>query len=203
MHKQFQFQKPTLLTTFVTSFLVSVSAIPLAASAQTQPAPRTCPGVYYEEPWNSSVITPAECPPNAVTELFIQEGRLPAQHGNMPAQTAQPSPTDPSDVVATVTPTDGAIDVHLKNNTNTSVQYQAIGYTDYVSLEAGEETILRSIPLPTTITFARQDDGFVKVMPMSASSEGMLDVTLDEDMQPLDSNQGVLRIQEDGRVLLN
>lgn len=39
-------------------------------------------------------------------------------------------------------------------------------------------------------------------MPMSASTEGMLEVTLNEDAQPLDSNQGTLRIQEDGSVLL-
>jgi hypothetical protein len=204
MHKRFHLKKTGLLNTLFASLFFGVPAIPLAASAQTRPAPSVCPGVYYEEPWNNTVITPADCPPNAVTEQFIEEGRLPAQHGNMSAQTAQPSqPEDRSDVIATITPTDGTVDVRVKNNTNALVQYQAIGYTDYVPLEGGEETVLRDVPLPATITFARQDDGFVKVMPISASTEGMLEVTLNEDAQPLDSNQGTLRIQEDGSVLLN
>jgi hypothetical protein len=53
------------------------------------------------------------------------------------------------------------------------------------------------------VTFTRQDDGFVEVMPMSASKDGVLEVGLDEDANPRDSNQGVLRIQKDGQVFLN
>jgi hypothetical protein len=54
-----------------------------------------------------------------------------------------------------------------------------------------------------TVTFVRQDDGFVEVLPVSASKDGVLEVALDEDANPLDSNQGVLRIQRDGQVFLN
>ncbi|WP_317110326.1 hypothetical protein [Chroococcidiopsis sp. SAG 2025] len=49
----------------------------------------------------------------------------------------------------------------------------------------------------------RQDEGFVQVMPMSASKDGMLEVALDEDANPRDLKQGILRIQKDGQVFLN
>jgi hypothetical protein len=195
------------LTTIFGGLLIGLPVIPLAVSAQTRPVPSRCPGVYYEEPWNSTVITPEDCPPNAVTERFLEEGRLPARQADTqtsPERTQQPLPEERSEPVATVIPTEGTLNVRVKNNTNAVVRYQAIGYTDYRPLAGGEETILRNIPLPATIAFARQDDGFVRVTPISSSDqEGMLEVSLDEDATPGDSNQGVLRIQADGQVFLN
>jgi hypothetical protein len=195
-------KKTGLLTTIFSGLLIGLPTIPLLA--QTLPiGAKPCARIFYEEPYDDYVIVPEECPPNTATQQALEERRLPAQHGNTSTQTTQPSqPEDRSNVVATVTPTEGTVDVRVKNNTNALVQYQAIGYTEYVSLEGGKETVLRDIPLPATITFARTDDGFVRVMPMSSSTEGILEVTLNEDAQPLDNNQGTLRIQEDGSVLL-
>lgn len=194
-----------LFNTLFASLLIGVPAIPLAVSAQTRPTPSVCPSLYYEEPWNSRAIVPTECPPNAVTEQLIEEGRLSRQTGTGTAtETAQPPlPEARSQVVATVTPTDGTVDVRLKNNTNALVRYQAIGYTDYLPLEGPEEIIVQDVPPPTTITFARQDDGFLEIQPVAFDEQGLLEVSLDEDATPLDPNQGVIRIQEDGQVLLN
>ncbi len=114
-----------------------------------------------------------------------------------------PLPENRSQAVANITPRNGSVSVKLKNNTNALVTYEAVGYTQRRTLPGGKETVLRNLPVPVTVTFTRQDDGFVEVMPMSASKDGVLEVGLDEDANPRDSNQGVLRIQKDGQVFLN
>lgn len=95
----------------------------------------------------------------------------------------------------------GLVNVRLKNNTNAPVSYEAIGYTQRRFLPGGEETVLRSLPTPVTVTFVRQDKGLVDVIPTS-TQQGSLEVSLDESKN-LDDNQGVLRIQRDGQVFLN
>ena len=114
-----------------------------------------------------------------------------------------PLPANRSQAVAKVMPMDGNVEVRVKNNTNAIVTYEAVGHTQRRVLQGGEQTVLRNLPVPVTVTFVRQDDGFVQVMPMSASKDGVLEVALDEDANPRDRNQGVLRIQKDGQVFLN
>jgi hypothetical protein len=92
--------------------------------------------------------------------------------------------------------------VRLTNKTNVAVAFEVIGNTQRRLLSGGQSTVLQNIPTPSTITFIRQDDGFVEVIPVS-SSQGLLALDLDEDLNPLDSNQGVIRIQRSGQVFLN
>jgi hypothetical protein len=200
---QWKIKRTGLLTTIFGGLLIGLPAIPLVA--QTLPiGAKPCARIFYEEPYNGYVIVPPECPPNAATQRAIEAGRLRDRSSQTNTVPTEPSVSEAANQpVATVTPTNGTINVRVKNNTNALVQYQAIGYTDYVSVEGGKETVLQNIPLPATITFARQDNGFVKVTPMSTSTEGMLEVILNEEAQPLDSNQGTIRIQENGQVLLN
>ncbi|MCU0537648.1 MAG: hypothetical protein MUD14_27495 [Hydrococcus sp. Prado102] len=195
-------KKNGLLTIIFSGLLIGLPTIPLIA--QTLPiGAKPCARIFYEEPYNGYVIVPDECPPNAATQRAREAGQM-RDRSSETSTVPTPSASEADDRVATVTPTNGTVDVQLKNNTNAVVRYQAIGYSDYLPLEGGEETVLRNIPLPATITFARQDDGFVEIKPVTATSaEGMLMVDLDEDREPLDSNQGTLRIQEDGTVLLN
>ncbi|WNN89432.1 hypothetical protein [Gloeocapsopsis dulcis] len=114
-----------------------------------------------------------------------------------------PLPENRSQAVAKVMPTNGNVSVRLKNNTNAILTYEAVGYTQRRVLPGGEETVLQNLPVPVTVTFTRQDDGFVEVIPLSVSEDGVLEVGLDEDANPRDRNQGVLRIQQDGQVFLN
>lgn len=114
-----------------------------------------------------------------------------------------PLPENRSQAVANVMPMNGKVSVKLKNNTNAIVTYEAVGYTQRRVLPGGGEIVLRNLPVPVTVTFTRQDNGFVEVMPVSASKDGTLEVGLDEDANPLDRNQGALRIQKDGQVFLN
>lgn len=107
--------------------------------------------------------------------------------------------------VATVIPTEGTINVMLKNDTNALIDYQAIGYTENQTLEGGEKHTMINLPLPVVIRSARQDGGFIKVMPIdSMEEEGNLEIMLNEDPDFYDdSNRGVIRIEEDGSVYLN
>ncbi|MGF1478171.1 MAG: hypothetical protein ACFB4I_01590 [Cyanophyceae cyanobacterium] len=194
--------------------LTGLPAMMQEAKAQSPaPALAQCPGIYYEEPFNSIALVPEGCPPNAYTG---QQGQAPVAplpgtvdesvaplpgDADIPAS-APPLPEERSDPVAMIMPVDGQVSVTIKNNTNAIITYEAVGHTERRYLQGGEETMLTDLPLPLTLTMVRQDDGFIEVKPL-ASDSGMLEVTLDEEAQPLDDNQGVLRIQEDGQVFLN
>lgn len=149
--------------------------------------------------------TPAQIAPTPGQPGIAIDGRTPRATnppGTPTIPVRPPLPENRSQAVAIVMPMDGNVDVKVKNNTNAIVTYEAIGHTPRRVLQGGEETVLR-LPLPVTVTFVRQDNGFVKVMPMSASKKGMLEVGLNEKANPVDNNQGVLRIQKDGKVFLN
>jgi hypothetical protein len=207
-------KKTVLLTAVFSVFPIGLPTIPLVA--QTLPiGAKPCARIFYEEPYDDYVIVPEECPPNTATQQARETGRLSdrqedAAYGSqleqVPDRQADDTYTIPteqsSEPVATVIPAEGTVDVMLKNNTNAVVRYQAVGYTDYLSLEGGAEVLIENVPLPSTVTFARQDDGFVEVKPVTAT-DGMLTVNLDEDRTPLDRNQGVLRIRESGQVYLD
>ena len=209
------------------SLIVGIPAIPSVAKAQLNP----CPGIYYTEPFNTRAIPPEGCPPNEAVQLRggTQQQVTPGVPGATPAVPPQtqtqtltcpppsqaaaqppgqgmdqpPSPENRSQAIATVMPTDGMVEVQLMNNTNAVITYEVVGQTQRRYLQGGEETVLRGIPTPATITLVRQDEGLLEVKAMAASDqEGLLEVSLDED-QNLDDTQGVLRIQEDGQVFLN
>lgn len=107
--------------------------------------------------------------------------------------------------IATISPTEGTVNVMVKNNTNAAIDYQAIGYTENQTLEGGNEHTMKDLPVPVVIRMARQDDGFIKMQPKTDNSEvGMLEVSLNEDPDFYDDdNLGVIRIEEDGSVYLN
>jgi len=181
--------------------LLEASAVPVSTVAQINP----CPGIYYEEPYNSTRMAPPGCPPNQATRMG-RDGQMPSRPMTpviSPANVPQaPLPEVRSEAVARITPTNGTVDVQLKNNTNALVSYQAVGHTDRRYLQGGEEIILQNLPTPITITAVRQDEGWLQMMPMSADETGQLEVTFEEETT-LDSNQGVLRIQEDGQVFVD
>ncbi|MBE9127960.1 MULTISPECIES: hypothetical protein [unclassified Coleofasciculus] len=189
-------------------FLMGLSTIPKPASAAPL-APlvgvNPCPGIYYDEPFSRMVMAPVGCPPNAATQMG-QGGQIsnsPITPAPPPAGIPQPPlPENRSDAVATIMPMDNTVDVRLKNNTNAIVSFEAVGHTERRYLQGGEETVLQNLPLPTTITAVRQDEGLLQMMPMSADEEGLLEVSLEEETR-LDDNQGVLRIQPDGQVFVN
>ncbi|MBW4563337.1 MAG: hypothetical protein KME32_19750 [Mojavia pulchra JT2-VF2] len=205
----FSLKKIGLAGTAFGSLLISLSTISQSAVAQQQtPKLNPCPSIFYEAPHRDRVMVPAGCPPNAATLRLQQQGQtsgqstilvVPRRTGVRPIQ--PPVPENRQSAIANITPTAGTVDVKLKNNTNVGISYQAIGHTEPRYLAGGQEFVLRDLPTPITITLVRQDDGLLKVMPMS-TSEGTLAVSLDETTN-FDNNQGVLRIQKDGQAFLN
>ncbi|MDZ4870927.1 MAG: hypothetical protein CLLPBCKN_000315 [Chroococcidiopsis cubana SAG 39.79] len=217
MLKKNRSQPKKIVGTVFGGLLIGIPAIPLVASAQGSQVLNPCPRIYYEEPFNSTRLAPEGCPPNAATRIVQGQGTpevtRPSARSADPYYTPRmrdrtnppvtpPLPENRSQAVAKIMSMDGNVEVRVKNNTNAIVTYEAVGHTQRRVLQGGEETVLR-LPVPVTVTFTRQDDGFVQVMPMSASQDGVLEVALDEDANPRDRNQGVLRIQKDGQVFLN
>lgn len=216
--------KAKLLTNICGGLILTLPTIPVVAMAQPSPVLNPCPKIYYEEPFNSRNLVPEGCPPNAATRRIRAEStttdtvageRTPGLPGAnltpdriVPADAPTtpvrpPLPENRSQAVAKVMPMNGAVSVKLKNNTNAIVAYEAVGYTQRRVLAGGQEIVLRNLPVPVTVTFVRQDNGFVEALPISVSTSKVLEVELNEDASPLDSNQGVLRIQKDGQVFLN
>ncbi|MGB3652884.1 MAG: hypothetical protein WBA41_16945 [Rivularia sp. (in: cyanobacteria)] len=200
------------LKKFLSGFAIVIPFLPLAAfavPARPNPNRNPCPKIYYEEPYNSKIIVPAGCTPNAATQRWKQTGQAVDQSLNVVPPATNVKPIQPpvpearQSAIATIKPMmDGKVSVMLKNDTNARISYQAVTYTEVRYLEPGKEVTLRDLPTPVTITMVREDEGLLRVMPMSAKEDGMLTVNLDEKTK-FDSNQGVLRIQSDGDVFLN
>lgn len=166
------------------------------ANAQQNEPDIRCPGLYYESPWNLRVIVPQGCPPNEAT-------RQQNPYQNPSSNTTQmPLPDTQSNAVATIIPKNGTVDVKLNNTTNAVISYQALGHTEPRPLVGQSEYTLRNLPLPVTITLVREDDGLLRILPVSTSQSEMLEVNIDEETS-LDSVQGTIRIQGDGQVFLN
>ncbi|MDJ0800462.1 MAG: hypothetical protein QNJ51_27250 [Calothrix sp. MO_167.B12] len=207
----------TILGSFVIALPLTTaksSAIPSVPNRGVNP----CPSIYYEEPYNSKLIVPQSCQPNAATQKWLEQGYAPYPQflipnqenfipsvGGMtpfPLQSYQPENTNNNEIISTIEPVAGKVDVKLKNNTNAIIAYQAIAHTKTRYLLGGEEIVLQDIPTPTSITMVREDGGFLKIEPQSTSSEKILTLSLDESQKNNDY-QGILRIKSNGQVLLN
>ncbi|MCY7384532.1 MAG: hypothetical protein LH628_18505 [Microcoleus sp. CAN_BIN18] len=205
MYKLNRWKKtPGILQVISGTLLIGLPSIPLAASATPLSTLKSCPGIYYEEPYNSNVRVLQGCRSNAASQRLNQQGL--SQNMVPPVRpttvTQPPLPKTRQTPIATVTPIAGQVSVKLTNGTNAPISYQAIGHTEPRMLARGAEILLENLPTPVTVTMVRVDGGLLKVTPMSSSQTGMLAVSLDETAN-LDDNQGVLRIQSDGQVFLN
>ncbi|MCU0570043.1 MAG: hypothetical protein MUF49_26145 [Oculatellaceae cyanobacterium Prado106] len=188
---------------------MGLAIIPLTASqaaAQLNP----CPGIYYSEPFNNIAPAPQGCPPNAATQRRSPQPA--AQTPSFPSQTSPtpgelslqpPLPEEQGDAIANIALNSNLLNVRVANNTNTAVVYEVIGQTDVRTLQGGEEVTLRGLPVPTTIAFTRPDGGFVEIIPVTGAEPDSFAVQLREEFNPLDENQGVLRVEQSGQVFVN
>ncbi|ACK70375.1 conserved hypothetical protein [Gloeothece citriformis PCC 7424] len=187
------------------TFLVGIPLMAEKANAQAQQRVITsplCPGLYYQEPWESVLYPPVGCPPNERVLYQDAAGNYAPFENTTPVQPQSPPlPEERSEPIANIMPTQGTANVMLNNSTNAMITYEVIGHTQQRRLSPGEEADLTNLPLPVTITVVREDKGLLQVIPLSSDSE-MLRLTLEED-PTFDDTQGVIRIQEDGQVFLN
>lgn len=188
------------------SSLFGLAMTPLAATAAPGNQQNPCPGIYYEEPYNSTRLVPLGCPPNAATRLLIEQGRISGSQyrssGSQVNVIQNPSPGTRQNVIATINPVDGRVTVQLKNDTNAQIFYQAVGYTDRRLLAGGNEITLQNLPTPVTITMTREDGGLLEVTPATNEQLGTLSISLDETTN-FDVSRGTLRIQRNGQVFVN
>ncbi|KST69561.1 hypothetical protein [Mastigocoleus testarum] len=191
--------------------LPSALAIPTKRISAANP----CPGIYYEEPYNSRLIVPRKCAPNAATlrwlkgkpapkQPFLQLSEdIPSAGNEVKPVDELPLPESSNQAIAVINLNEGKVNVKLKNDTNTPIVYQVIEHTKKRYIRGKQEITLQDLPTPVTITMRRNDGGFIKVNPKSRNSEkATLNISLDES-EKLDDARGVLRIKKDGQVLLN
>lgn len=145
------------------------------------------PSIFDEPPYNRLQRTPTDANTTPTTETTPGAITLPLPEQQTPS--------------AIATPVDGKINIKLINTTNAVVSYQVIGDTDQRFLSGDSNVTLQNIKTPVTVTFSRQDRGLLKVNPQ-ANLVGLLEVTLDEATNLNDDNT-TMRIQQDGKVLLN
>jgi hypothetical protein len=198
---QYRLAKNIGLIAGFTLGLPVLSSIVLAAPGPQQ---NPCPGIYYEEPHNSTRQSPQGCRPNAFTQSLIQQGRLSAGQYSTSAGggTSQPlaEPANTQTPIAMIAANAGTVTVRLQNTTNARIQLQAVGATEQRYLSGGEEVVLRGLPIPITFTMVRQDGGLIRVTPAPNAEQGQLAISLSEATS-LDQSQGMLRIERNGQVL--
>lgn len=197
----------TLVSFTVLSAFLKAAANPIVPINPVSQRNQQCPGMTdermpsdsYRAPQQpSSTYTPAQ--PLAQPPSTLPDRNIPIDE-TAPLQ--PPLPENRANPVTQVAVTNGRFDVRVTNKTNALVSYEVIGHTQRRFLQGGETVSLQNIPAPATITFVRQDNGYVEAIPLGDTETGVLNVSLDEDDRPLDDNAGVLRIQSDGQVFLN
>lgn len=158
------------------------------------------PSIFNEPPYNRSQNTsPTDSNAAPTSQPLPDSGVTPTTEPTPGAITPPlPEQQTPS---AIATPVDGKINIKLINTTNAVVIYQVIGDTDQRFLSSDSNFTLQNIKTPVTVTFSRQDRGLLKVNPQ-ANLAGLLEVTLDEATD-LNEDKTTMRIQQDGKVLLN
>ncbi len=178
-------QSQNKLGVILGSFLVV--SIPLSSIAQTP------------SPTPSRVLNPK---PSIFNERLYNRDRPPVVNPTPNAPLVPPLPEESSNAIATVTPINGKVSVKLINTTNTAITYEAIEYTQRRTLAARAEVVLKDLPAPVTITLVRPDNGFVQIAATSAANSGLLEVSLSEG-KTLNEQQSAIRIQQNGKVLVN
>jgi len=191
------------VSTVLSGVLLGTPALAVELVAQVN----NCPGIFYEEPFNSSVAPPQGCPPNAASSQVTETPSTPVsptQPAPLPGAPASfpPTPEQLEDPVATVTPVNGTVSVRLINSTAAVIRYQVIEDTELRSLAGESEVTLQGLATPVTITFYREDRGLLAVTPVATAEPGVLEVTLDETTD-LGEDETALVIQETGSVFLN
>lgn len=164
-----------------------------------------CPGIYYEEPYNTRNVVPPGCPPNAITQQLLVQGIPPesAVLARPPMIAIEPPPSEeqqpPS---AEISLANGMVEITLVNDTGANITYEVIGDTPPRSLEGQSEVTLQDLAAPVTVTFFREDGGLLEVTPEPSRKEGVMQLTFNETTD-LGEDKNTVRIQDDGTVMLN
>jgi len=115
-----------------------------------------------------------------------------------------PSSTNPTLVPEKViTPVQGKVSIRFVNLTGASIAYQVIDVTEYRTLAGRSGVTLQGLAVPTTLTFRRQDNGFLLVnLETNQPQAGILTVTVRETPD-FAADRTSIYIDPSGGVYLN
>ena len=155
-----------------------VMALPTAVTASVMPAPVTplvtpvsvaqlnpSPSIFNEPPFNRA--------PHA------QAPALPSP--NPPSSAIPDSATPDQKPVTAITPVNSKVTIRFINQTGAAIDYEVLGQTQSRTLAGRSEIALQELTLPTTLTFRRQDKGFLLVtLQENNPAPGTLTLTVQE-----------------------
>ncbi|GAB4240831.1 MAG: hypothetical protein Kow00121_67160 [Elainellaceae cyanobacterium] len=187
--------------------------LPIATALPSTAYPlNPCPGIYYEEPFNSTRLVPQGCPLNEATRQELQRQNLnrdresyitpPYTPENQRSAIPTPYPAEGArEFLGALAPENNTVTVQFENTTNVPITYRATGQTDWRTLMPDAQETLSGLPLPITITMDRNDDGFIAVTP-NFIDESTVSISFDEAINRAEGKRA-MRIQEDGQVYVH
>ncbi|TAE58116.1 MAG: hypothetical protein EAZ76_08560 [Nostocales cyanobacterium] len=149
------------------------------------------PSIFNEPPYNQF--------PQRRNSDFLQSALPPRPPFTL---LQPPAPEQRQDPITKVALVDGRTNVKLINDTNTKITYQVIGDTPPRILSGKSNVNLRGLNTPITLTFQREDGGFLMVTPITTSQTGNLEVKL-QATTDISQDRSAMRIQDNGSVFLN
>jgi hypothetical protein len=123
---------------------------------------------------------------------------VPTTVPSQPDRLAQVTPTPDS----AMTPVGGKVTIRFVNETGAPIEYQVVGDTEYRTLAGESEMSLRSLPVPTTLTFRRQDAGLLQVRFQADSPSGTIVVNVSATTD-FALDRTTLYIDQAGRIFFN
>jgi hypothetical protein len=113
-----------------------------------------------------------------------------------------PAPEQLASPLAFVRPANGRIAIRMVNLTGAAISYQAIGDTSFRTLAGNSEINLKDLPIPTSLTFRRDDGGLLNVAVEANNPPGTITMTLRETTNFSD-DRTTLSVERSGAVYLN
>jgi hypothetical protein len=110
--------------------------------------------------------------------------------------------TDPTIMpVTTIEVSNGRLSVRLVNQTGAPISYQAIDDTQVRVLAGESEVLLQNLFIPLSMTFQRDDAGFVQVA-LNQTRDGVLEITF-SSTSDFGEDRNAMTVDQLGRVFLN
>jgi hypothetical protein len=158
------------------------------------------PSIFNQPPYNRSQGTLQ--PEGSMTPSPAPSEQSPSPTPGMTSRTQPPQPSQRQAPTATIALANGRVSVKLVNDTAANVTYQVIGATPPRSLPGNSDVTLQGLIAPVTVTFQRDDRGFLTVTPQPSPQTGMLEVTFKETAD-VGQDRSAMRIESNGSVFLN
>lgn len=103
---------------------------------------------------------------------------------------------------AAITPIDGQVNIRFINETSAPIDYEVIGNTEPRTVGGRTQILLRDLAVPTTMTFRRQDKGFLQATLQQDQSSDTLILSVRETTD-FTADRVSLYIDQQGAVYFN